>query len=55
MPLKEGVMTRVALTKMVMTVVTAEVVVTDNSWVIVCASCCSKQFIFKESVPNTVI
>lgn len=44
-----------AVTKMVMTMVTAEAVVADNSWVIVCASCCSKQFIFKDSVPNTVI
>lgn len=55
MPLKDVVMTRMALTKMVMTMLAAEAVVTDNSWVIVCASCCSKQFIFKESVPNTVI
>lgn len=55
MPLKEGVMTTMALTKVVMTMVTAEAVVTDNYLVIMCACCCSKQFIFKESVPNTVI
>lgn len=32
MPLKEGVMTRMALTKMVMTTVTAEAVVADSYW-----------------------
>lgn len=50
-----GVMSRMALAKRVMTTVTAEAVVTDSYSGIACASCCSKQFIFKESVPSTVI